>query len=320
MRILLWHVHGSWTTAFVQGRHDYLFPVTPDRGPDGLGRARTYTWPPSAVEVARHELRDEPFDVVVLQRPHEVALVEKWTGRRPGRDVPAVYLEHNAPDIDVPCTRHPMADRDDVTVVHVTHFNNLFWDSGRAPTTVIEHGIVDPGPRYTGDLARAAVVVNEPLRRGRYVGTDLLPAFAQAAPLDVFGMQVAGVPAALETGDRVAVYDDVPQAQMHDELARRRVYVHPIRWTSLGLSLLEAMHLGMPVVALATTEVVEAVPPDAGVVSTRPDVLVDATRRLVNEPEEARLLGKAARDAALSRYGLQRFLDDWDRLLAEVTR
>ena len=27
---------------------------------------------------------------------------------------------------------------------------------------------------------------------------------------------------------------------MHDELARRRVYLHPIRWTSLGLSLLGA--------------------------------------------------------------------------------
>ena len=39
MRILLWHVHGSWTTAFVQGEHEYLVPVTPDRGPDGVGIA-----------------------------------------------------------------------------------------------------------------------------------------------------------------------------------------------------------------------------------------------------------------------------------------
>ena len=31
MRVLLWHVHGSWTTAFVSGRHEYLLPVTPDR-------------------------------------------------------------------------------------------------------------------------------------------------------------------------------------------------------------------------------------------------------------------------------------------------
>ena len=40
-----------------------------------------------------------------------------------------------------------------------------------------------------------------------------------------------------------------------------------MRWTSLGLSLLEAMQLGMPVVALATTEATVAVPPEAGVVS-----------------------------------------------------
>ena len=38
VRVLLWHVHGSWTTAFVQGGHDYLVPVLPDRGPDGVGR------------------------------------------------------------------------------------------------------------------------------------------------------------------------------------------------------------------------------------------------------------------------------------------
>ncbi|MCW2574508.1 MAG: hypothetical protein JWR66_538, partial [Modestobacter sp.] len=102
--------------------------------------------------------------------------------------------------------------------------------------------------------------------------------------------------------------------------ARRRVYVHPVRWTSLGLSLLEAMHLGMPVVALATTEAVEAVPAEAGVLSTRPDRLAAAVRHFIDEPDAARLAGKAARAAALERYGLARFLADWDRLLTEVTR
>ena len=46
--------------------------------------------------------------------------------------------------------RHPAADRDDVVLVHVTHTNRLFWDSGSTRTEVIEHGIVDPGPRFTG--------------------------------------------------------------------------------------------------------------------------------------------------------------------------
>jgi glycosyltransferase involved in cell wall biosynthesis len=96
--------------------------------------------------------------------------------------------------------------------------------------------------------------------------------------------------------------------------------VHPVRWTSLGLSLLEAMHLGMPVVGLATTEAVEAVPPEAGVLSTRPERLWAAVGEFLHDPAAARLAGKAARAAAVERYGLARFLADWDEVLEEVTR
>ncbi|MGI5336206.1 glycosyltransferase [Streptomyces sp. CA-181903] len=320
MRILLWHVHGSWTTAFVQGPHTYLVPVTPDRGPDGLGRAATFDWPESVVEVPPEELRDTDVDLLVLQRPHEIGLAREWLGRRPGVEVPTVYLEHNAPGGPVPDTRHPAADRPELTIVHVTHFNRLMWDCGTTPTAVIEHGIVDPGPLWTGRLERAAVVVNEPLRRGRTTGTDLLPYFSEAAPLDVFGMGTEGIAGRLGVLEDRCRGRELVQSALHPALAERRVYLHPVRWTSLGLSLLEAMHLGMPVVALATTEACEAVPPGAGVLSNRLDVLHDAVRGFVAEPELARETGRAARKAALARYGLPRFLDDWDRLIKEVTR
>ncbi|GAA2766916.1 glycosyltransferase [Streptomyces paradoxus] len=319
MNILLWHVHGSWTTAFVQGPHTYLVPVTPGRGPDGLGRARTFAWPASVREVTPDELRDTPVDLVLLQRPHERELAQRWLGgRRPGQDVPAVYLEHNAPDGDVPDTRHPCAGRDDLTLVHVTHFNRLFWDCGTTRTEVIEHGIVDPGHRYTGRLARAAVVVNEPVRRARHTGTDLLPALAEAVPLDVFGMGTEDLAGHLGLPADRCRTADLPQSELHTALAERRMYLHPVRWTSLGLSLLEAMHLGLPVLALATTEAVEAVPPAAGTLTTRPDVLARAARRYLHEPEAAAADGARARQAALERYGLKRFLADWERLITEV--
>ena len=99
-------------------------------------------------------------------------------------------------------------------------------------------------------MARCAAVINDAPRRGRVTGTDLLPEFAQDRPVDLFGMRS-------EPLDGI----DLPQARLHQEMARRRVYLHPVRWTSLGLSLIEAMYLGMPVVALGTTEVSEAVPP-----------------------------------------------------------
>ncbi|HEY9286916.1 MAG TPA: glycosyltransferase [Candidatus Dormibacteraeota bacterium] len=309
MKIFLWHVHGSWTTAFVQGSHEYLVPVLPDRSPDGLGRARTWDWPSSVRELTPEQAAAEDVDVVIMQRPRELdGLAEQWLRRRPGRDLRAIYLEHNAPEGAISEMRHPAADRPDLTLVHVTHFNDLFWDAGGTPTRVIEHGVVDPGYRYTGRLPRAVAVINEAPRRGRITGTDLLPELGREVPIDLFGMDAA----------RLGGYEDLPQSRLHDEIPQRRVYLHPVRWTSLGLSLIEAMQLGMPVVALATTEVNEAVPAEAGVVSNRLPVLKSALRRLANDRDEAKAMGEAGRDAAVRRYGLDRFLKDWDVLFSEV--
>lgn len=306
----MWHVHGSYSTAFVQGGHDYFVPVEPGRGPDGRGRADTWDWPPNVVEVTRDDALDLDVDVVVAQRPHEIAfLAEEWLGRRPGRDIPAVYLEHNTPASLAADERHPIADWHDVVIVHVTHCNALFWDTGSTPTRVIEHGIVDPGLRYTGEQERIAVVINDAPRRGRVVGADLLPRFAAIAPVDLYGMNAGPL----------GGVDDLVQEKLHDEMAAHRVYVHTSRWTSLGLSLLEAMHLGMPVVALATAEAPRAVPPGCGFVSASIDELLAACRMLLADRDAAVEIGRCARAYATERYGLERFLADWDRLLHEVT-
>lgn len=284
MRILLWHVHGSWTNSFVQGDHDYLV-VGP---PDGIGLAGR---PWRATETSLSEV---DADIAVVQRPEELDRVP--------RGIPVVYLEHNTPS--APGQKHPMADWDGL-LVHVTHFNDLMWDCGSTRRVVVEHGVADPGPLYTGELARAAAVVNDPVRRGRIVGTDLLPRFD---PIDVFGMNT----------EPIGGLGDHDLGSLHRELARRRVYVHPVRWTSLGLSLIEAMHIGMPVVALACTEVVRAVPEEAGTVSTDVEELVRATRELIADPALAHEKGKRAREFALARYGLDAFLRSWDDVVEEV--
>ncbi len=315
MKILLWHVHGGWTDAFVRGDHTYVLPTTPDGGPWGLGRAGR-DWPTSVKEAAPEDLADQDIDVVVLQRVEEIAECARLLGRSPGRDLPAVFLEHNTPKGDVPQSLHPLGQQNAIPVVHVTHFNELIWDNGAAPTTVVEHGIVDPGPLYTGELGQLGVVINEPVRRGRVTGTDLLPRFADLAPLEVFGMGGAGLPALLNLPPgRLRLGGDLPPARLHARLARSRAYLHPLRWTSLGLALLEAMHLAMPVIALGTTEAARAVPPEAGAVSTNVEDLRRMAARLLADPDEARTRGLAARTAVLERYSLARFLADWDEVL-----
>lgn len=319
MRILLWHVHGGWTDGFVRGEHEYVLPVDAERSAWGLGRGGR-DWP-NAAEVPLEELAAiaDTLDAVVLQRPDEAKRVRELTGLRPGTDLPAVYVEHNTPKGGVPETRHPLAEQGDIPIVHVTHFNALMWDTGMAPVHVVEHGVVDPGLSYTGELERLGVAINEPVRRWRVAGTDLLGRFAEVAPVDVYGMGGDGLADATGLDPaRLHWAGDVPTSLLHAELAHRRAYVHPFRWTSLGLALIEAMTMGLPVLALGSTEAWRAVPPSAGCVSSDVGELVAAARRFIADPEAAREAGLAAREAALARYSLHRFLKDWDDVLADV--
>jgi glycosyltransferase involved in cell wall biosynthesis len=317
VRILMWDVHGGYTDSLLAGSHDYLFLPRDRSGRGGLTRFAGSP-PLSAREATAEELRDMPPDLVLLQRLEEIGACRRLLGHAPGADLPAIFLEHNTPKADIPNTRHPLADANGIAIVHVTHFNELFWDCGQAPTRVIEHGIADPGLRYTGELERLAFVVNESVRRWRTTGTDLLRRF-EGFQIDAFGIDGDLLPAALQpTSARVQFAGNLAPTELNAALARRRVYLHLNRWTSLGLSLISAMLLGMPVVVLDTTEASRAVPADAGALSTDVDELIRTARRLVNDVDEAARRGRNARQAALERYGLKRFLDDWDEAFLDA--
>jgi hypothetical protein len=83
--------------------------------------------------------------------------------------------------------------------------------------------------------------------------------------------------------------------------------------------LVVSLHLALRVIVVATTVAAGVVPPVAGAISTDMDYLRAEAARLVREPEEARARGAVARQAALERYSLAAFLQNWDAVLAEAT-
>src|SRR5437764_12029861 len=83
MRVFMWHVHGSYSTALVQSEHTWLTPVLPDRGPYGRGRAQTWEWPANAVDVSPAHAAGAAIGVVVWQWPGELALPEGCRGGAP---------------------------------------------------------------------------------------------------------------------------------------------------------------------------------------------------------------------------------------------
>lgn len=315
MRILLWYAHGSYVNALVRGEHEYLFL---DVDPSGAGAPDpTVPWPASASVVGVAELAADPPDLVVCQRLEEIDACGRLIGRTPGRDLPAVFIEHNTPADGVPTSAHPLADRPGWLIVHVTRFNALLWDCGSTATVVVDHGVLDPGRLWSGDRGRAAFVVNEPVRRWRVTGTDLLPAVLGHHGVDAFGIDGDRLPAALP-GTDVTFGGNFGPEELHAEIAHNGVYLHLNRWTSLGLSLLEAMHLGMPAVVLQTTEAA-TLPAEIGAVSLDLDKLRRRTSELLADPDEAARCGRVAREIALERYSLAPFLTRWDDAYARAS-
>jgi glycosyltransferase involved in cell wall biosynthesis len=311
MRVLTWHVHGSYLHYLSHAPHDFYVPVREGRPPRYSGLpAGGFPWRPNLHEIAAHEVAHEKFDVVLFQHRDNWTVDQHELLSDAHRRGPRVYLEHDPPRSSPFDEPHPIDDPN-VLVVHVTPFNDLMYVT-RAPTRVIEHGVVVPdGVRWTGQLDRGIVVVNNIARRGRRLGVDVLARVKEAGvPLDLVGM------GAEEAGGLGEVRPDELAAFQ----TRYRFFFNPIRWTSLGLAVCEAMMLGMPMVVLATGEHAVAVQDGtSGIVDTSVPRLIDGMNALLQDRGEAERLGKGARERALERYGIDRFARDWDETLRQMT-
>jgi glycosyltransferase involved in cell wall biosynthesis len=202
-------------------------------------------------------------------------------------------------------------DDPNVLLVHVTPFNALMWDSGRTPTRVIEHGVaIPPAVHYSGELERGLTITNHLARRGRRMGADLFAALRTELPLDLLGMGAAGI----------GGLGEIDHPALPAFAARYRFLFSPVRYSSLSLSTLEAMMAGMPVVALATTEMATVIEHGrSGYAVTDARELAPCMRALLAEPDLARRLGEGARRTALERFSIARFSADWDAALRHVT-
>lgn len=311
LKILTWHVHGTYLYYLTQCPHEFYVPFTRERPHGYGGRTGPFPWPRNLHEVPAEELRTQQFDCIVFQARQHFERDQYTLLSEAQRRLPRIYIEHDPPREHPTDTRH-FLDDPEVLLVHVTHFNDLMWDCGRTPTHVIDHGVIIPDEvRYTGELAHGLVVVNNLRQRGRRLGYDLFERVRGQVPLDLVGMGSADI------GGR----GEVPYQELAAFAARYRFFFNPIRYTSLGLAVLEAMMLGMPIVGLATTEMVTTVENGvSGYICTDINQCIAHMHELLHDRAQAQRLGANAREYARARFNIQRFISDWDRTFNTVVR
>jgi glycosyltransferase involved in cell wall biosynthesis len=185
------------------------------------------------------------------------------------------------------------------------------WDNGIAPTRVVEHGVKPLVELpWQGTQERGLVVVNNLARRGRRLGLDVYRQMADAVPLMLVGMN----------SEEAGGAGEVSQHRLPELLAEHRFFFNPIRHTSLGLAIIEAMLAGLPVVGLATTELVTViVSGHNGFIDTRPERLAEAMKSLLADRALAAAWGAAGQRTARERFGIQRFVADWLAAFDAVT-
>lgn len=300
LNILIWHIHGSYLDAMTTLDHNWFLPVK--EGPNGYG-GRRWSSPPYVHEVPWERVRDLDLDLIIFQSPRNY-LEDQYDILTPQqRRLPRIYLEHNTPRPHPADTQH-VVDDPRTLLVHVTQFNRLMWDSRSTPTAVVEHSVaIDRSIRYAGTLGRGITMVNGPQHRPRISGYDLFLEARERLPLDICGMET----------EEFGGLGDIKYFKLHRFLADYRFLYSPMRYTSLPLAVVEAMTIGMPVVALATTELPSVIENGVnGFISCDPEELIDGMRWLLTHPEEAKRMGMAARRVAENRFSLDRFARDWN--------
>jgi len=310
LKILTWHVHGSYLNTLAYVPHDWYIPIKPGRPERYSGRGSTFDGHKNLREVPATDVRRLNFDLILFQTDRNYHEDQYEILSEEQLRLPKIYLEHNVPRPHASDTRHPVDDPS-LLLVHVTHYNRLMWDNGRTPTAVIEHSVMlDPAITYQGHLEKGITIVNDMRRRGRITGYDVFEQVRESVPIDIAGMQ----------SEEIGGLGDIPYRNLHQKIAQYRFLFSPIRYTSLPLAVVEALTIGMPVVALATTELPTVIESGKqGFVSCNVEEVVEQMRFLLAHPDEAEYMGRQARKLAQERFSMPRFIHDWNTVFTLMT-
>lgn len=305
-RIFTWNVHGSYLYYLSLGDYIVYVPYDENQSNRFAGRGTTYPFGENVIEIPVREIKNIEFDIILFQDDENYFIDQYEILSEEQRSLPSIYLEHDPPQENPTDTIHPIRDPH-ITVVHVTHYNRLMWQTIVPDIRVITHGVMEGTARYTGHLQKGIVVVNNLPSRGRRLGFDIFEEVRKVIPLDLVGM-----------GSEDYGIGEILHPQLPEFLSQYRFFFNPIRYTSLGLSICEAMMIGIPVVGFATTELSTVIRnKHSGYIHTDLHYLIDKMQLLLDIPAVAHDISHNSRIVAKDLFNITRFTEDWKQLFTE---
>jgi hypothetical protein len=309
LKIFTWHIHGAYLLYLSQIPHDIYIPILPGSN-FFTGKVGAIANQDNIYEIPVEFIRDTDFDCILFQDKNAYLYDQHDLFRDKQLNLPKIYLEHDPPRDHPTDTKHFVGK--ETFLVHVTHYNDLMWNSGETETRVIEHGVFIPSDAPPiGATQKGITVINNLRNRDRRLGRDIFLKARSRTPLDLIGMDA----------ESLGGLGEVPLCDLPAFLAQYRYFFHPVRYTSLALAVCEAMAVGLPIVGLATTELPSVIKNGlSGYLSNNFEELIQVMDWLNLDQDLAREWGQGARRTAQERFNLARFVRDWNDTLSFVTK
>ena len=124
LKILSWHIHGSYLYYLSQGDFEIYLPTSEKKSEGYIGRGTTFPFGDNVIEIPAAEVKNIAVDFLLFQTPRNYQQDQYDILTEQQRQLPRIYLEHDPPQ-GVPTDTRYVVDDPDVTIVHVTHFNKL---------------------------------------------------------------------------------------------------------------------------------------------------------------------------------------------------
>lgn len=310
LKIFTWHIHGSYLYYLSQGGYDIFVPINELRTEGYYGLGKTFPFGSNVYEIPSEQVKNLEFDCILYQNNKNYFTDQYETLSIEQRQLPKIYLEHNPP-IKHPTESKHIIEDPSITIVHVTHFNKLMWNhNSNVATLVIEHGVMPSETTFKGEIERGIVVINNLPECGRLLGLDLFLEVKKHIAIDLIGLGTE------ELGGR-----EIPHPQLPEFISHYRFLFNPIRYASLSLAVLEAMMIGIPVVAMATNELSTVIRNGTnGYLHTDLKYLIQKMSKLLKDKNLASWMGIEGKLTVEERFDIKRFTGQWNDLFVSVIR
>src|SRR5687768_9685147 len=109
LRILTWHIHGSYLYYLSQGPFKIYLPTSEKKSEGYIGRGTTFLFRANVIEVRVSEVRNIQVDCILFQTTGNSNIDQYEMLTEQQRQLPLLYLAHEPPR-EVPTdTRHVVA-------------------------------------------------------------------------------------------------------------------------------------------------------------------------------------------------------------------